>query len=61
MKVKAKRNFIDKEATKKARKPVVRKAGEIFTVSKERFEEIQQVGDLVEEVNEEKKPKKKAE
>lgn len=57
MKVKVKRSFIDKHTKK------THKKGDIFTVSKERFDEIQKVGDLVEEVVEEKKAKaeKKAE
>lgn len=60
MKVRAKAKFIDKEATKKAGKSVVRKIGDTFTVSEKRFEEIQSVGDFVEEVVEEKKPAGKA-
>lgn len=57
MKVKVKRSFIDKHTKK------THKKGDIFTVSKERYDEIQKVGDLVEEVVEEKKAeaKKKAE
>lgn len=60
MKVRTKKSFIDKEATEKAGKPVIRKVGEIFTASKERFAEIQKVDDLVEAVVEEKKPAAKA-
>ena len=54
MKVKTKKSFIDKHTGK------VHKAGEVFTVTKERFDEIQKVGDLVEVVVEEKKPTEKA-
>lgn len=61
MKVKAKQKFIDRVASEKAGKTVVRKVGEEFTVSKERLAEIKKAGDFVEEVVEEKKPKAKAE
>ena len=56
MKVKTKKSFIDKHTGK------VHKAGEVFTVTKERFDEIQKVADLVEVVVEKKaKAEKKAE
>ena len=61
MKVKVKIRFIDKVASEKAGKTIVRKVGEEFSVSKERFEEIKAAGDFVEKVVEEKKPEKKAE
>lgn len=56
MKVKTKKSFIDKHTGK------VHKVGEVFTVTKERFDEIQKVADLVEVVVEKKtKAEKKAE
>ena len=49
MKVKVLKKFKDKHTGK------VHKVDEVFTVSKERFAEIQSVGNLVEEVKEDKK------
>ena len=51
MKAIVKTKFIDK-TTKK-----VRKVGEVFTCSKERFEEITKAGKYVEEYKEEKQDK----
>lgn len=60
MKVRVTTKFIDKEATAKKGEPVVRKVGEEYSVSKERYEEIQKAGNFVEKVVEEKKPEEKA-
>lgn len=49
MKVKVLKKFKDKKTGK------VRHVDEIFTVSKERYEEILKVGELIEEVKEETK------
>lgn len=51
MKAKVLVKFKDKKTGK------IRKVGEVFTLSKDRYEEILKVGKLVEEVIEEKKTK----
>ena len=54
MKVRVLRDFYDK-----ANDEVLRKAGDEFVISQERFEEILSVGDFVEEIKETKKSTKK--
>lgn len=55
MKVKVTNKFVDN-----AEGEVLRKVGDEFTVSKERFEEIERAGDFVKEVKETKEVKAKA-
>jgi hypothetical protein len=50
MKAKVLNNFVDKVESKIQNKEVFRAVGDMFTVSKYRFEEIKKAGDFVEEV-----------
>ena len=55
MKAKVITNFVDRIESAEQGKEVLRKVGDEFTLSKERFEEIERAGDYVKEV---KAPKK---
>ena len=50
MKVKVITNFVDRIESVEQGKEVLRKVGDEFTLSKERFEEIVRSGDFVKEV-----------
>lgn len=50
MKVRVLKNFVDKVESRIQNEEVFRTVGDVFTVSKDRFEEIKKAGDYVEEV-----------
>jgi uncharacterized protein YqgV (UPF0045/DUF77 family) len=58
MKVRVLSNFVDKVESEIQKKEVFRTVGDMFTVTKTRFDEIKRAGDFVEEVKETPKPKK---
>lgn len=58
MKVRVINNFVDKVESEIQKKEVFRTVGDMFTVTKTRFDEIKRAGDFVEEVKETPKPKK---
>jgi uncharacterized protein YqgV (UPF0045/DUF77 family) len=58
MKVRVLSNFVDKVESEIQKKEVFRTVGDMFTVTKTRFDEIKRAGDFVEEIKETPKPKK---
>lgn len=58
MKARVKKKFIDKVESAEKGKEIIRKVRDEFTLSRERFEEIQRAGDFVEEVKEKPASKK---
>jgi Ni,Fe-hydrogenase III large subunit len=58
MKAKVLMNFVDRVESEIQNKEVLRTVGDVFTVTKTRFDEIKRAGDFVEEVKETPKPKK---
>lgn len=58
MKAKVITNFVDRIESAEQGKEVLRKVGDEFTVSKERFDEIKSAGNYVEEIKAKTEPKK---
>jgi hypothetical protein len=58
MKVKVLKNFVDKVESQIQNEEVFRAVGDVFTVSKSRFDEIKKAGDFVEEVKTKPETKK---